>query len=111
MKEKYQHSGKVPPLGVVLGILIGVASSMPLAFLYNYGIVNVPYIKLRMIFVLLFGFLVGIAAGWGLTLGKVRNNAVAALLGSGIALGALYVSWAAWLLEVIDKPYSNILTL
>lgn len=111
MKEKYQHSGKVPPLGVALGLLTGLVASVPLAYLYDYGIINVPYVKLRMIFTLLFGFLVGIATGWGLTLGKVRNGKLAVAMGVVISLAAWYISWGAWLLLIFEKPAADLFRL
>lgn len=104
MKQKYQHSGKTPPIGVALGLLTGFVASLPLAYLYDYGIINVPFVKLRLIFTVFFGLLVGAATGWGLTIGKVRNGRIAGLIGVVTGLGALYISWAAWLLLIFDKP-------
>jgi hypothetical protein len=111
MREKYKHSGKVPPLGVGMGLLMGIIFSIPLAYAYDYGIINVPYIKLRMIFTFLFGLLAGIAVGWGLTLGKVRNGRVAGLMGVVVSLAALYISWGAWLLMVFQMPQANLFAL
>ena len=49
----YKHSGRFTPFGVLAGLIAGIAVSMPLAWLYSYGIIQVPYIKLRALSTLL----------------------------------------------------------
>ncbi|HLW54099.1 MAG TPA: hypothetical protein VKW06_14775 [Candidatus Angelobacter sp.] len=106
MRQRYQHSGRVPPLGLALGLGLGLAASVPLAYLYDYGIINVPSVKLRFLFTMIFGALAGMAAGWGLMLGKVRNSRIAGVVGIMTSAAALYISWATWLIMVFEKPYS-----
>lgn len=106
MRQRYTHSGRVPPLGLVLGLGLGLVAALPLSYLYDYGIIHVPSLKLRACFALFFGILIGVAAGWGLVLGKVRNTRVAGATGTIASVVALYVSWAAWLILVFEKPYS-----
>lgn len=104
MRQQYTHSGRVPPLGVVLGFSMVLLTAVPLSYLYDYGIIHVPYVKLRLIFTMSFGALAGAAAGWGMVLGKVRNNRIAGFVGIAASLAALYASWGTWLILVFDKP-------
>lgn len=106
MRQRYTHSGRVPPLGMVLGLGFGLVAALPISYLYDYGIIHVPSLKLRACFTVFFGILIGVAAGWGMVLGKVRNTRVAAATGTIASVVALYVSWAAWLILVFEEPYS-----
>lgn len=106
MLSRYKHSGRVPPLGLVIGLGVGLLASLALVYPYDYGIIHIPSVKLRIFCTVIFGFMVGVAAGWGLALGKVRNTRVAGIAGILTALAALYVSWGAWLILVLDEPTS-----
>jgi hypothetical protein len=101
MATYYQHSGKFTPQGPILGLLLGVAVSIPAAFLYDYGIVAIPEAKLRGICTLVFGALIGALAGLGMCWGKVRNAAVAATVGFVSSALGLYLSWDAWVLHLL----------
>lgn len=108
MATYYKHSGKFAPQGPVMGVLGGIVVSVPLAFLYDYALFTVPYLKLRFLCTIAFGMLLGGACGAMMCLGKVRNSALAAgvaLLSSSIGL---YISWVAWLagiLRFVDPSY------
>jgi hypothetical protein len=96
----YKHSGRFTPFGVLAGVFAGVAASVPLAWLYSYGIIQMPYIKLRALSTLFFALAIGWCTGLGLVWGKVRNNSIAALCGFLVSAAALYVSWVFWLLQL-----------
>ena len=96
----YKHSGRFSPFGVLVGLFTGIAGSIPLGWLYSYGIIQMPYIKLRALSTLFFGLAVGGCAGIGMVWGKVRSNWVAALVGLIVSLFALYVSWVTWLVQI-----------
>src|SRR4051812_1127598 len=96
----YKHSGRFTPFGVLAGVFAGVAASVPLAWLYSYGIIQMPYIKLRALSTLFFALAIGWCTGLGLVWGKVRNNSIAALCGFLVSTTALYVSWVFWLLQL-----------
>jgi hypothetical protein len=101
MAAYYKHSGRFTPQGPILGLLMGVAVSVPAAFLYDYGIVAIPEAKLRGICTLVFGGLIGALAGLGMCWGKVRNGAVAATVGFVSSALGLYLSWDAWVLHLV----------
>src|SRR5438270_1446959 len=96
----YKHSGRFTPFGVLAGLVAGIAASMPLAWLYSYCIIQVPFIKLRGLSTLFFALGIGWATGLALVWGKVRNNSIAALSGLVVSAAALYSSWVFWLLQL-----------
>jgi len=97
----YKLSGKFAPQGLILGLLSGAAVSVPLAFLYNYGIVSIPEAKLRGICTLTFGALIGSASGFAMCWGKVRNKLLAGTVGLATSFFGLYLSWFAWVLHLV----------
>jgi hypothetical protein len=101
MPSYYKHSGKSTPQGVVFGLLVGAAVSVPAAFLYDYGIFTIPSANLRGFSTLAFGALVGAASGTAMCWGKVRNKPLAGAVGFGASFFGLYVSWVAWILHLI----------
>jgi hypothetical protein len=100
MPSYYKPSGKFAPQGVIAGLLAGAIAAVPLAFLYDYGIVMIPSAKLRGISTFFFGALIGVATGFGLYWGKVRNKPAAAITGAATGAFALYISWIAWLMHL-----------
>lgn len=96
----YRHSGRFTPFGVLVGLLMGIAGSLPLAWFYSYGIIQMPYIKLRALSTVSFGLAAGACAGLGLVWGRVRNNRIAALTGLVTSTVALYMSWVFWILQL-----------
>ena len=107
----YKHSGRFTPFGVLAGLVGGVVGSVPLAWLYSYGIINIPYIKLRAISTLFFGGLVGVCAGFALVWGKVRSKPIALLIGLLTSCFALYLSWGFWLHDIFALGDYNLDTL
>ena len=101
MPAYYKYSGKFAPQGVVLGLLAGAAASIPLTFLYVYGIVSIPEARLRAICTITFGLLVGGFSGIAMCWGKVRNHLVAASVGFIASSFGLYASWFAWMLHLV----------
>ena len=96
----YKHSGRFTPFGVLVGLFAGMAASIPLAWLYSYGIIQMPYIKLRAISTIFFGLALGWCTGLALVWGKVRSNPIAALTGLVTSASALYLSWVFWILQL-----------
>ena len=96
----YKHSGRFTPFGVLVGLFAGMVASAPLAWLYSYGIIQMPYIKLRAISTIFFALAIGWCTGLALVWGKVRSNPIAALTGLVTSAFALYLSWVFWLLQL-----------
>jgi hypothetical protein len=101
MASYYKHSGKIAPQGLIFGLLVGAAVSLPASFLYDYGIFTIPEAKLRGICTLALGALIGAASGAALCWGKVRNKLVAGAVGFAASFFGLYVSWVAWILHLV----------
>ncbi len=74
MANYYKHSGKIAPQGLIFGLLLGAAVSVPASFLYDYGIFTIPEAKLRGFCTLVFGALIGAVSGAAMCWGKVRNK-------------------------------------
>ncbi|MFL6299441.1 MAG: hypothetical protein ACJ71N_02395 [Terriglobales bacterium] len=107
----YKHSGRFTPFGALVGLIGGLAASVPLGWLYSYGIIQVSYIKLRAISTIFFGLGVGASAGFAMFWGKVRSRPVAVAIGLLSACFALYVSWGFWLHQVFALGNYNLDTL
>jgi hypothetical protein len=107
----YKHSGRFTPFGALAGFAGGFAASVPLAWLYSYGIIQIPYIKLRAFSTIFFALAAGACAGFAMVWGKVRSRSVALLIGFLTCCFALYVSWGFWLHQVFALGNYNLDTL
>jgi hypothetical protein len=104
----YKHSGRFTPFGALAGLIGGAAASVPLAWLYSYGIIEIPYIKLRAFSTIFFGLAAGVCAGFAMVWGKLRSRPMAALIGLATSCFALYVSWGFWLHQVFALGHYNL---
>ncbi|MDA2914108.1 hypothetical protein MYX77_09150 [Acidobacteriia bacterium AH_259_A11_L15] len=108
-------------LGVALSLLVGLAASVPLAWLYVHmslsferTIVGGPVAVVM--FCSLFGFAVGFAGFVGRILGeelgleRVDKLGVNILVGAAIGLWAWYFSWVVWVEAVIDREEVGLLS-
>src|SRR3954469_13057068 len=96
----YKHSGRFTPFGVIVGLLVGTAASLPIAWLYSYGIIQMPFVKLRVISTLFLALAIGWITGMGLVWGKVRSGWIAGGVGLIVSSLALYMSWVTWILQI-----------
>ncbi|HEX7900118.1 MAG TPA: hypothetical protein VF950_20285 [Planctomycetota bacterium] len=94
MAELYKHSGAVTLTGTLMGLVAGGVAAVALAFVYTYAVVWIPFIYVNFLLTLIFGVGVGFAVAAGAKAGKLRNMAVAGLLGAFCGLLGLYVAWA-----------------
>ena len=92
----YKHSGRFSVGGAIFALALGLAAGVPLAFLYSWGVIRIPEVKLACIATMAYGALVGVVAGFGAKWGKVRNVKVTASAAIAAATGSLYCSWAFW---------------
>src|SRR6476620_11755066 len=101
----YKHSGRFSLGGLAVGLVVGVAASLLLAYAYARGIILIDEMHFACFATLAFGALIGAAAGYGLVLGKIRNDRVMyAVAGVASCLG-LYVSWAVWVDEILRSGH------
>ena len=96
----YKLSGRLTVIGVVASIVAGLAAGLPLAFIYAWGIIRIPEVKLASITTLAYGAALGGAMAFGARWGKVRNAKVGAALAIACAAASLYCSWAFWVKDV-----------
>lgn len=95
--QPYKHSGRFTPIGLVLALAAALIAAAPLGWLYTWLMMVTTYQKLRALETIIFGALVGVAAGYGCVAGKVRNNAVAAGIGALGGIVGHYVGWAVFI--------------
>src|SRR6476619_628739 len=81
----YKHSGRFTPFGVLVGIFVGFAGSLPIAWLYRYGIIEMPYNKLRASSTLFFALGIGWTTGIGLVFGKGRSGWISGVVGATVS--------------------------
>ena len=100
MNNVYKHSGRFTLIGIIASVIAGLAAAVPLAFVYAWGIIQIPEVKLACIATIFYGGLLGAATGFGAKLGKVRNVKIAALEAICTAAVSLYCSWAFWVRNI-----------
>jgi len=96
VSEYYRPSGLFQLSGLLLTVVFGAAAALVCAGVYGYLILYNPFLYINFMATLGLGFLVGVAASAGVSVGKVRNSLVASLLGAGVGVIAVYVSWVVW---------------
>ena len=99
----YKHSGRFSFFGLIVAAAVGFGAAVVMAYLYGWGIIHIPEVKLAVAATIAFGCLVGAAAGYGLVWGKVRNGALAAGFSGGASILALYLSWAVWVAKTLGS--------
>lgn len=99
----YQHSGRFSLGGVLIGLLVGTAGSILLAYAYGRGIIVIPEVHLAAFATFFFGALIGSVTGWGLILGKVRNRNAAIVVSALTSIIGLYSSWAVWIANIYRR--------
>src|SRR4051794_22838506 len=99
----YKHSGRFTPVGLVLGIIAGVATSVVAAIIYAYGDLYIPLIYLNVLLCVVFGAAVGVVSAMAMRFGKVRNIPVALLIVTLVTAVAYYLCWVVWISAVIDR--------
>lgn len=98
----YTHSGKYDVSGVFAGLTAGILAATIVAFAYDYAILTITMEKLRILVPMGYGALVGSASGLAMCWAKVRNKLVAGTVGLVTSAVALYVSWAIWLVRLVQ---------
>lgn len=101
MNQNYRHSGRFTIGGIVLGLFVGIATGIPLAGLYGWGLPRIPEAKLCCIATVIFGGSVGALTALGLKWGKVRNPFLAGAVAVGVATLSFYCSWAFWVKNIL----------
>lgn len=104
LSEQYYHSsGKAPMSGIALSLIGGTTAGFVLAAIYAYFIIFVPFIYVRILGTVGFGFGVGWATAYALNLGKIRNMKVAYGIISAVSLLTLYSAWVMWIYGLLDR--------
>jgi hypothetical protein len=104
--ETYRHSGKFNAAGPVLALGAAAVAAVPLGLAYSYLIRWVPFIYLNMLATCAYGCVFGWMTMRLLKAGHVRNTTLAALVGFGAGLLALYGEWSGHLRVLTeDAPW------
>ncbi len=93
----YKHSGRFPPQGLILPLLLLCVLAVPSGFAYSYIVFYIPVIYLNLLATLFYGFAVGFIAARLLKMFKVRNLLVALVVAVLAGLACLYMSWVGHL--------------
>jgi len=101
MAQTYEHSGKFSPIGIVAGIIAGVIASLPLAYLYSWGIIKIDEQHLAFLATTAYGAAVGATVAMGLKWGKVRNPMLGGAVAVLPAAVSYYCSWAFWVKNIV----------
>jgi hypothetical protein len=102
--ETYRHSGAISPVGIILASTAGIAVAVVLGVAYDFAVVYIPIIYINALLTFGFGWLMGMAVGWGAKKGKIRNPFVATAYGFLIGLIGLYVAWGTDFLARVVIP-------
>lgn len=97
----YKHSGRFNIWGMGFASIAGMAASILLAAIYVIGLILIPEMHLAALAPMVFGGLIGVAVGYALVWGKVRNERVALSVAGIVSCFALYASWAMWVQTIL----------
>lgn len=92
--ETYKHSGRVPPAGLVVALLILIPSAIMLGVIYSGGVVFVPFIKLRGLLTCVYGGALGGLVGIVCRTTKFRSNLFVGFMTILAIVVSYYASWA-----------------
>jgi hypothetical protein len=102
----YKNSGRFSFGGLLIAVATGLAASLILAYAYGRGIISINEVHFAFFATTAFGALIGVATGYGLIWGKVRNDQVGMVTAGAVSAVALYLSWAVWVAFTLQN--SNI---
>lgn len=95
--EVYRHSGRFTPSGLVLPLVGAAAFAFPLGLVYSHLIGKIPFIYVNVLITLGYGLSLGWIARLFVRAGRVRNPAMALLIGGLGGLLGLYFNWSGHL--------------
>ena len=101
----YKHSGHFSVSGLLIAAALGCAAALLLGFSYSHGLVLITDERMALVATIAFGGLLGVAVGYGLVWGKVRNQPIAVALTSTVSVLALYMSWAEWVSLTLESEH------
>ncbi len=107
----YKHSGKAPLLGLLAGLGGGLLIGIGLAFAYSYVIVYLPFVYLRVLATIGYGFALAFGVGFGLQTGKIRNTPVALAIVGVVTLISFYFVWGIWVFAEFQRADNEDVTL
>lgn len=94
MPEFYKHSGAISIGGLLGGAILGLAAAAGLSIIYSYAIVWIPLIYVNFLLTAGYGIAIGVAVYYAARIGKVRNNAIVAVIGLLCGIVGVYYAWA-----------------
>jgi hypothetical protein len=94
-KPYYQPSGRFPLKTLLFTIIFGLIA-LPLAWLYSWLTMHIPFVYINFFITLGFGLGLGLIATFVAYIGKARNPMLMGLVGLVIGITGWYVQWAAW---------------
>jgi len=100
--EAYRHTGKFTWPGVLLPVLVAAAIAYPLGLVYSLLIGRIPFIYVNVLITLGYGLVFGWISGRLVQAGKVRNNALALLVGALAGIVGLYFDWNGHLRNIMQ---------
>lgn len=99
----YKHSGRFSIGGLAIALSAGCAGAVLLGYIYGRGTTYIDDERFAFLATIAFGAFVGLSAGYGSILGKVRNQTANLWVLAIASIAALYVSWAAWVASVFER--------
>lgn len=100
--ESYQHSGGVSLAGDARAIMLGGVAASLLGFVYAYAVYWIRLVYIQALLPVALGCLVGWVMSRLIQRGKVRNVAIARILGLAAGLVSLYMAWSGTLMAVSE---------
>lgn len=94
--KKYTESGIAPPLNILGILILAVAGSFVLGFLYNILIRFISFIYINVLVVFAFGYVLAYMSRGLNILFKIRSKTKAMFITAAIAILAVYIQWACF---------------
>ncbi|HET6250162.1 MAG TPA: hypothetical protein VFE47_20900 [Tepidisphaeraceae bacterium] len=104
--QYYRHSNRAGAMGIILGIVGGLAIAVVAAFAYAYLISYVRFIYLCAIGTVAYGAILGHFPAKIMRWGKVRSLPVVLTLISMIAAASYVLHWFIWIYVLVNRSAS-----
>src|SRR5580658_10189659 len=92
----YRHSGKAPPVSLLIALIGGAVVALPAAMLYALGDIYIPIIYASFLLAIGMGVVLGGVPAWLLRAGKVRSTFLSTIVVIVVAAFGYYAIWVAW---------------
>jgi len=95
--RKYTESGIAPPLNILGLLIVALAASLALGFVYNVLIQFISFVYVNVLILFGFGYALGYLSRWLNLLFKIRSKKISIIITAIISILTVYIQWACFM--------------